>query len=293
MDRRTCLKLMGAAGIASVGGTCRADAAETETNDTYGILVDLTACAGCRTCEKACAFANDLPEPSEPTPAEEGGALPKRETSPCQWTVVNSHPIGEGEVFVKRQCMHCVTPACATACLTKAMFKTAEGAVVWRANKCMGCRYCMVSCPFDVPKFEYDSPVPKIQKCRMCWEKVVEGEVPACVDFCSMEALQFGKRSELLEIARQRIYQNPGKYVSHIFGEHEVGGTGVLYISAVPFEELGFPTHLDEAPIAEHTRDFLTGVPVVLTLFPALLFGIRRATERTGNDALENPATEV
>jgi Fe-S-cluster-containing dehydrogenase component len=292
MDRRTCLKLIGTAGFVSLTGKRSAKASETE--DTYGILVDLTACIGCRTCEQACAFEHDLPMPPEATPEEEAGtSLAIHTTSPCQWTAVNSHQTDQGEVFVKRQCMHCVTPACATSCLTKALEKTKEGPVVWHADKCMGCRYCMVACPFDVPKFEYDSPVPKMEKCRMCWEKVVEGEVPACVDFCIGEALKFGKRSELLEMARQRIYQNPGKYVSHIYGEYEAGGTGVLYISAVPFEQLGFPTHLDDVPMAEHTRGFLTSVPVVLTLVPAFLFGLRQATKQTDHDSPNSRAAEV
>lgn len=281
MDRRNCLKLMGTVGAASLGGAEQARAATEQTNDTFGILVDLTACIGCRTCEKACAFSNELPEPAEPAPAKEGVPAPQRESSPSQWTVVNRHQTSKGDVFVKRQCMHCLTPACATSCLTKAFEKTKEGPVVWHANKCMGCRYCMVSCPFDVPKFEYNSPIPKMQKCRMCWEKLVEGEKPACVDFCTMQALTFGKRSELLETARQRIYQNPGKYVSHIYGEHELGGTGVLYIAGVPFSELGFPTGFDDQPIPERTRGFLTSVPVVLTVFPAFLFGLRQATRQS------------
>jgi Fe-S-cluster-containing dehydrogenase component len=202
--------------------------------------------------------------------------------------VVNGYQTSGGQVFVKRQCMHCVTPACAASCLTKAFEKTKEGPVVWHEDKCMGCRYCMISCPFDVPKFEYDSPIPKVQKCKMCWEKLVKGEKPACVDFCPMEALTFGKRSELLETARGRIYQNPGKYISHIYGERELGGTGVLYISAVPFAELGFPTNFDDVPVPEETRDFLTAVPVVLTLFPAFLFGLRQATKQADNDTLSH-----
>jgi len=296
MDRRAFLRLAGVAGMASIAADGRAEANDTqaEADDMFGILADLTACIGCRTCEMACAEFHDLPELEDvDTPLAE---LPHRETSEDHWTVVNRYEAGGGEVFVKRQCMHCVTPACSTACLTKALHKTKEGPVVWDESKCMGCRYCMVSCPFDVPKFEYNSPAPRIQKCRMCWERVREGEVPCCVDFCGGEALTFGKRSELLEIARTRIYQNPEKYVPHIYGEREAGGTGFLYISGVPFEELGFRTELGETAFPEYTRSFLTAVPLVLTVWPAFLFGLHQAIGRTGektSNSNEHQDTEV
>jgi hypothetical protein len=137
----------------------------------------------------------------------------------------------------------------------------------------------MVSCAFEIPKYEYDNPNPRVQKCRLCWDGIREGEQPACVENCGGDALTFGKRSELLEIARTRIYTNPGYYVSHIYGEHEVGGTGWLYLSAVPFEQLGFRTDLGTTPLPELTREFLYAVPSVLTLVPALLLGISKITE--------------
>jgi len=297
MDRRAFLNLAGVAGIASIAGETRAESTgpQAEATECYGILADLTACIGCRTCELACAeFHHDLPAVEDAdTPVTE---LPERKTSENQWTVVNSYETSGGPVFVKRQCMHCVTPACSTACLTKALHKTKEGPVVWDGTKCMGCRYCMVSCPFDIPKFEFHSMNPRIQKCRMCWERVREDEVPCCVDFCGGEALTFGKRGELLEIARKRIYQNPEKYVSHIYGEREAGGTGFLYISGVPFEELGFRMDLGETDFPEYTRSFLSAVPLVLTVWPAFLFGLHQAIRRTDNKhskSDEHPDMEV
>ena len=296
MDRRAFFNLVGVAGVASVAGEGQARASESQADaeDTVGILADLTACIGCRTCEQACASFHDLPEPEDiDTPLME---LPKRKTSESCWTVVNGYETSRGQVCVKRQCMHCVTPACSAACLTKALVKTKEGPVVWDESKCMGCRYCMISCPFDVPKFEFDSPTPRIQKCRMWWERLQEGEVPACVDFCGGDALTFGKRNELLEIARQRIYQNPDKYVSHIYGEREVGGTGFLYISPVPFEELDFPTDLGETAFPEYTRGFLGAVPLVLTVWPAFLFGLHQAmrpAENKTSEPDEHPDTEA
>jgi Fe-S-cluster-containing dehydrogenase component len=284
MDRRTWLKWVGAAGVTSVAGNTSALAGgnETESEDSNGILMDITACIGCRTCERSCAYVHDRPEPEDID--TEVVDLPVRQTTPSQWTVVNAYETSGGPLTIKRQCMHCVTPACAAACLTKALVKTKEGPVIWRGDKCMGCRYCMLSCPFDMPKFEYDSPNPQIQKCRMCWERLQEDEIPACCDFCGGEALTFGKRSELLDLAHKRIAENPDKYVHHIYGEHEAGGTAFMYLSPVPFNEVGLPTGLGEKPFPDYTRNFLGSVPIILTLWPAFLIGLHWSTERPEGD---------
>jgi Fe-S-cluster-containing dehydrogenase component len=276
MKRRTFFKFAGLAAGTTLAAKVRPASAETAVRpDGNGLLIDLTACVGCRTCEATCCETNGLPAP-EADPATIDKI--QRTTSDKQWVVVNKHETSKGDVFARTQCMHCVEPACTSACLTKALYKTDEGPVIWRGEKCMGCRFCMVSCPFDVPKFEYNSANPRIQKCQMCWARQIKGQKPACVESCPAEALTFGKRSELLEIARKRIYTNPGKYVSHIFGENEAGGTNVLYLSAVPFEELGFPTHLDKTAYPEQTKTFLTSVPIVLTLWPAFLLALRNGT---------------
>lgn len=276
MDRRECLKtICVAAGSTLVGRNLVAQEVESGAagSEPMAVLVDTTRCIGCRMCEWACAKANGLPEPEPKVDLDR-----PRETTPTQWSVVNRHQTDKGPVTVKRQCMHCLQPACASACLTRAMHKTADGAVAWDSSKCMGCRFCMISCPFDIPKFEYDSANPKIQKCTMCWERLREGERPACVENCPAGALEFGPRSQMLEIARQRIYQNPGKYVSHIYGEHEAGGTCFLYLAAVPFEQLGFPADVGTTAYPVYTREFLYAVPLVLTLLPPLLLAINRAT---------------
>ena len=144
----------------------------------------------------------------------------------------------------------------------------------------MGCRFCMVSCPFDVPRFEFNSPNPQIRKCDMCFGRIQEGKTPACVANCPTGALTFGKRSELLEEARHRIYTRPDRYVHHIFGEHEAGGTSFLYLAPVPFEQLGFPTHLGTTPYPAYTREFLYAVPLVLTVLPPLLFAVARSRSK-------------
>ena len=290
MDRRDCLKtLCVAAGSTLVGKNLAAQAVSrpTTATETMAVLVDTTKCLGCRMCEWACAEANGLPKPDSEVDLSQ-----ERTTTPTQWTVCNRFATESGPVSVKRQCMHCLQPACVSACLTKAMHKTPEGGVAWNGDKCMGCRYCMISCPFDVPKFEYDSANPKIQKCVMCWERLQEGKRPACVENCPAGALQFGTRSELIKIARLRIAQNPENYIDHIFGEHEVGGTSFLYLASVPFDQLGFPTHLGTTSYPTYTREFLYAVPLVLTLLPPLLLAINRATNGKDSPAGAEAQTE-
>jgi Fe-S-cluster-containing dehydrogenase component len=224
-----------------------------------------------------CAETNGLPEPD----TDDESVLDEvRTTSETQWTVVNRYDTDVGEVFRKEQCMHCSQPACASACLTRAMLKTEEGPVIWREDKCMGCRFCMVSCPFDAPKFEYDSANPKIQKCNLCWERMQEGQLPACVENCPADALTFGTRQELMDEGRRRIYENPDDYIHAIYGEHDAGGTAWLYLSAVPFEQLGLRTDLGTTAYPEFTKDFLYGVPIVLALWPAFLLALSRSTRR-------------
>jgi Fe-S-cluster-containing dehydrogenase component len=282
MNRRDLLKTVGAAAAtAMVADGARAqETTEASDSEVMGILVDTTLCVGCRSCEFACAEEHadsGLEAPEDVDWSEE------RPTSPTQWTLVNRYETDQGEMFRKTQCMHCLTPACANACLTKAMHKTEDGPVAWDGDRCMGCRFCMLSCPFDVPKFEYDSANPRIQKCTMCFDRVAEGREPACVEACPMGALTFGKRSELLDEARERIYHAPDQYVHHIYGEHEAGGTGYLYLASVPFEQLGLRTDLSEEPYPVYTREFLYGVPVVLTLVPPLLVGLAKAAQERSN----------
>ncbi len=276
IDRRNFFKVLGVTGASLALGS-KAGAAPASISDTefMGILYDSTRCVGCQTCEFSCAEANNLPEPTD---YPEVGVV--RKTDETRRTVVNAYETSAGEVYVKRQCMHCNQPACASACLTKAMLKTKESPVIWREDKCMGCRYCMVSCPFDMPKFEYNSPNPKINKCDMCFNRQKEGKLPACVENCPAEALVFGTRRELIAEARKRIIENPGQYVDHIYGETEAGGTAFMYISGVPFEEIGLNTNIQKSSYPALTKGFLYSVPTVFVLWPALLLGLQEATKR-------------
>ncbi|MCE4563018.1 4Fe-4S dicluster domain-containing protein [Maribellus sp. CM-23] len=275
IDRRNFFKVLGVTGAGlAFGKQAQAEPAGEEETEFKAILYDSTRCVGCQSCEFSCAEVHNLPEPED---FPEVGVL--RKTNENRRTVVNAYDTSKGEVYVKRQCMHCNQPACGAACLTQAMLKTKEGPVIWRENKCMGCRYCMISCPFDIPKFEYNSPNPKITKCNMCFERQQEGQLPACVENCPAEALVFGTRRELMAEARRRIVENPDAYYPHIYGENEAGGTSFLYLSPVPFEEIGFRTNIQNASYPALTKGFLYSVPAVFVLVPSVLLGIHKATK--------------
>jgi formate dehydrogenase beta subunit len=271
MDRRGFIKSTLVAGTAALAGNNLCAQEKRNPEEFVGILVDTTRCIGCRACEVACGEEHDLLVPD----VLGDGALEKhRDTSDKQWMVVNKHETEKGDVFVKKQCMHCYQAACATACPTEAMNQTMNGPVVWDGGKCIGCRYCMTSCPFDVPKFEYNEWNPKIQKCTMCFERLEAGQKPACVKACPTDTLMFGTRVKNLEVARHRIYSHPDDYVHQIYGEHEVGGTGYIYLSAVPFDQIGFRTDLGNRPYPEYTKEFLYAVPMILFGVPAFLLGL-------------------
>jgi formate dehydrogenase iron-sulfur subunit len=280
MDRRKFLQTTVVAGTAALAGNdlCAANGA-AEDGPVVGILVDTTRCIGCRQCEIACGEWNDTRVPDV---LNDSALEHERVTDEYQYTVVNRYETERGEIFVKRQCMHCHQAACATACPTEAMHKNLNGPVTWDGGKCIGCRYCMTSCPFDIPKFEYNDWNPRLQKCTMCFDRIAEGRKPACVEACPTDALMFGTRAENLEIARHRIYSHPDKYVHHIYGEDEVGGTGYIYLSAVPFDQIGFRTDLGKTPYPEYTREFLYAVPAILFGVPAFLLALNVLAEPNG-----------
>ena len=244
--------------------------------DRFGMLTDLSLCIGCRKCEEACKTANNLPPIDVPL-EDQAIFKTERRTDAENHTVVNRYATGNAAkpfTFVKKQCMHCDEPACAAACLVGAFTKSPEGAVLYNKDVCLGCRYCMIACPFSIPAYEYfDAASPEVKKCTLCFERTENGDIPACAEICPTEAITFGRRSELIEMAREKIRNTPGKYQDHIYGLAEAGGTSWLYISEQPFEELGFPAGIGSKPYAEYTRSFLSMVPVVFVVWPALLAG--------------------
>jgi Fe-S-cluster-containing dehydrogenase component len=274
INRRFFFKTLGVTGVSlATGARLGADVTDDENTEFVGMLFDSSRCIGCRLCETVCAESHHLPVPMGKLKT---GVL--RRNNETQRTVINKFATSKGEVMGKKQCMHCNEPACAAGCLTQAMHKTKEGPVIWRGEKCMGCRYCMVSCPFDVPKFEYHSANPKIQKCDMCYDRIKEGKIPVCAENCG-DALIFGTRRELLAEARRRIAESPGNYVNEIYGEYVAGGTGILHIGPVPFQELDHNTKLQKSSYPALTKGFLYSVPAVFVVLPSILLGIHEATK--------------
>ncbi len=306
LSRRSFLEVAGAAGAAALAAPALARGEEPGGSETPGadeasVLVDTTLCAGCRACEAACAEKNRLPAP----PEGPGVLERKRETTTTALTVVNRFdvdPVGaglrqqpEGDAtrraarFAKSQCMHCVAPGCASACPNRALDKKPNGPVTYDPSRCMGCRYCMVACPFGVPRYEYEALAPRVVKCSFCADRQARGLAPACVSVCPTGALTFGRRAEVLAEARRRVFGNPGKYVPHVYGEHEAGGTNWLYVSDVPFEKLAMKTGLLEERYPDLVRGALGVPPFVMTLWPPLLMGFwafsNRRAEQQGREA--------
>ncbi len=247
---------------------------------SYGVLYDITRCIGCRRCEQACNQVNRLPAPEKPF--DDLSVLEqRRRTDAAKFTVVNRFSVQDRQVYVKTQCNHCLEPACASACFVKALRKNANGAVVYDASLCVGCRYCMVACPFNIPAYEYNEPLtPRVRKCTLCNPRIEKGLLPGCVEACPKEALVFGRRSRLLKIARRRIMRYPQRYIDHIYGEREMGGTSWMYISGVPFSSIGMREDLGIKPAPELTAGPLAAVPIVVGLWPVLLVGIYAISKR-------------
>lgn len=296
MNRRHFLGLAGAATATAVAGKANAAAGHSFEGypNSYGVLFDASRCIGCRQCEMGCNKINseNVTEPWTTLPKKDAkvfedlkGMNATNRTNATMYTLVNKYEPkalgGKEPVFKKMQCMHCKEPACASACFVKAFTKQPEGGVTYNGSVCVGCRYCMIACPWDVPTYEYDKLVPYVQKCHMCHPHIKKGitKVPACVAACPMEALTWGKRTDLVKEAWNRIGSVPGKYLPHVYGEREMGGTNWMYISNVPFAQIGLREDLGTTPAPQLTSSALGLVPLVACLWPVLLGGIWQITK--------------
>jgi Fe-S-cluster-containing dehydrogenase component len=247
LNRRQALGVIARGGIpllAATGGATAALAQEPEplpAPDAVAMLYDTTTCTGCKACVSACAEANGLVPDTRLTGLHQAPLDLNEFTK----NIIKLHdPVSGPQSFVKQQCMHCLEPACVAACPFQALFKrTDDGVVAWESTRCIGCRYCEVACPYHVPKFEWTAQNPEIVKCEFCRHRLAVNEQPACTEVCPTGAVIFGPRSVLLDQAKARIETTPGKYFEdRVYGEHEAGGTQVLYLSHVPFEAIGLPT---------------------------------------------------
>jgi Fe-S-cluster-containing dehydrogenase component len=284
-DRRAFFKNIAAAATLTVLPTAaEARAPKTAPSDAVGMLYDTTRCIGCKACVVACKEANNMPADTDGY----GQGLYDAPDSLNQYTknVIQLYKDSDEQAFVKKQCMHCVDPACVGACMLGALQKGKFGVVSYNVSKCVGCRYCETVCPFNVPKFEWAKVAPKIVKCEFCKERLAAGKEPACTAVCPRKAVIFGTYTDLLDEAHRRLQNNPDKYVPKVYGERELGGTQVLYLSHVEFEKLGFRFNQDES--VPHLQQAVThGVykgfvgPVVLyALLGAVMFRNRGDSEK-------------
>ncbi len=229
------------------------------------ILTDITKCIGCLECVSACKQSHNL-EPDYPRSFHRNDGLSAR-----NWTSILQK---DSDHFVRKQCRHCIDPACVSACPVAALVKTSEGAVIYDGSKCIGCRYCMIACPYGIPRYDWDSAVPYIQKCTLCYERISKGQQPACTEVCPTGATIFGDRDELIAIAKETIKQNPDKYIDHIFGEHEVGGTSVLYISDIDLGFMTYPVNNLEKSLPDTTSTAMHAVPPAFVGMGAVMGGL-------------------
>ena len=280
LTRREFLHLAAASGIGvTVLGAAVPVRAAHPPAAGMGVLIDIARCVGCRSCEAACKASHGFP------------AGESQELGPQAWTYVKTVPLvashdhlnlgrdGAKTRTFKVQCMHCAEPACASACPVAALRKTPQGPVIYDADRCIGCRYCMIACPFQVPRFEWRKAVPAIQKCTMCADRQAAGKIPACVEACPMQALEFGPRDRLLAEAARRIASDRRRYVPAIYGAEEAGGTSVLYVSDVPFQELGFPVITRET-LPTYTWRVLGKLPGVVIGLGATLTAVEAVVRR-------------
>jgi Fe-S-cluster-containing dehydrogenase component len=300
-NRRGFIKSLGAVG----GGlmtlkTTAASTAHLPDNDQLGMLYDATKCVGCKACMAACKRVNT----GTGALAYETAAFDKdgvwdapEDLSGSTRTVIKlARRPGKGWSYVKYSCMHCQKPSCVSVCPVKAMTKDpVTGAVEYRKSTCIGCRYCQVACPFNIPKFQWERSIPQIVKCDFCRSTNLRTKgVPACAETCPAGAITFGKRGDLLREAKSRVETQPGRYVQHVYGEHEAGGTNFLILAAVGFDVLGLPALAPKAPAElsekiQHT--IYKGCVAPVVLFGALCLIARRNEKRmTAHDAAGAPA---
>jgi Fe-S-cluster-containing dehydrogenase component len=273
LNRRNALKWMVSAGATAAAtalpGTVEASTPAGAPADAVGLLYDTTLCIGCKACVVACNEANGL----TPDVGASGGLYqaPLHLNASTKNIILRLDDEG-GRSYMKKQCMHCIDPACVGACMLGALQKREGGIVWWDGTRCVGCRYCQIGCPFGVPAFEWHSYNPKIVKCELCRHRLAEGKDPACTEVCPRKAVVYGKRDALLAEAHRRLAAAPDRYIQKVYGEHDAGGTQCLYISHVPFEKLGLPD-LGDRPVPKTVRD-VQGTIYTGFIAPLALYGM-------------------
>ena len=255
-----------------------------------GVLVDLTLCTGCRGCQVACKQWNERAAQKRPQFAGDF-TNPVSLSADCYTRIrfVEGEKGGQPAwSFVKDQCLHCKEPACASACPVGALTKTPAGPVAYDFDRCIGCRYCLVACPFGIPKYEWDTTSPWVQKCTFCSERIADGLAPACIKTCPSGALYFDDHGKVVAEAERRIKEGGKRYVPHVFGKEEAGGTNWIYISDVPFDQLGFRTRTPKVSLPSLTWDVLSSIPLKAGGIIALLGAVAYLRNRNADQEVSS-----
>ncbi|RII25831.1 MAG: hydrogenase [Geobacter sp.] len=282
-SRRDFFKMLGLGGATLLASSVPAMANEKVgvNNEALGMLYDATMCVGCKACMATCKRVNgDYGSLSYERASFDTDGLwdAPQDLSGSTRTLIKLYKESDSRwSYVKYSCMHCQKPSCVSVCPVSAMTKDkVTGVVDYNKDTCIGCRYCQVACSFTIPKFQWEKTLPQIVKCDLCKNtNLREKGITACAEVCPVGAITFGKRKELLEIAHTRLQDNPGRYIHHVYGEHELGGTNHLYLSALAFDKLGLPTLPDNAPAEfsekiQHT--IYKGFVAPVALYSALCF---------------------
>lgn len=267
INRRDALKIIGMTAAGSLLAVEEAEAsggAHAGEASKYAILNDGTICIGCRNCVSYCKSWYGL-EDKRTQP--DGTVINAKELDEDTYSYVEDRMVGDQQHFRRHMCYHCEEPSCASACPVGALRKTPDGPVIYKSELCIGCRYCMLACPFTIPRYQWDTWKPFVRKCIMCNGRIDEGMEPACTKNCPTGATKFGPREEILAEAKRRIEQNPEKYQNQIYGEHEVGGTSVFYLStsAIPLADFGFSDKVGTESYPGFTWAALSKVPGIAT----------------------------
>jgi Fe-S-cluster-containing dehydrogenase component len=316
ITRRNLLKASACGGALLACGTSVQAAGKVEmAPGALGILYDSTLCIGCQACMVGCKRANNM----EPDPADDNPTWDNpRDLSARTLTIIQKYEEGSGRqrnqetdgfAFIKLQCMHCAHPACVSACPVSAMTKDPQtGIVTYNKKACIGCRYCQVACPYNIPKFEWHKPLPQIVKCELCQHLIAQGGISACCASCPTGASLFGPVELLRQEAHRRLLLTPGQdyeyplhdirgnrtvvqpaahYQDHLFGEKEVGGSQVMMLAAVDFQKLGMPQLPEEsyAGMTENIQHTLyRGMFLPIALLGGLVYFVKKNAETHHDD---------
>lgn len=316
IKRRDFLKIAAGGGLLlAAGEPAFAREVKKLPPNAVGILYDATVCIGCKACQVSCKQYNDMP--SEHTAPEAIWDDPI-DLSAKTLNIIKAYKEGTGEnkdaetngySFIKRHCMHCIDPSCVSACPVTALKKDPDnGVVIYSKDACIGCRYCQVACPYNIPKFEYDKAIPQIRKCQLCNHRFKDNKFSACCEVCPTGASIFGKVTDLLAEAKKRLTLKPGEYYhypvahiksnersyrpvsryqSYVYGEKDGGGTQYLMLAGIPFKKLGLPELSDKPDAAfsegiQHT--LYKGMIAPGAVLAGLLFAAYKSTRGRNDD---------